>query len=71
MSSMTEPTLAEGIRDLSERGWYTTFMYEYRQPVERAQSGAQVMSYFLRHLLRQSVQAHVATVLRAVRANPG
>jgi len=65
MPLMQEPMVADGIRDLYERGWYTTFMYEFREPVERAQTGAQVMAYFLKHLLRQSVQSHAAEQLRA------
>ena len=65
MTPMQDPKLADGIRDLYSRGWYTTFMSAYRSRAEGATSGTELMRYFLRHLLRESVQAHVAAELRA------
>ena len=65
MKQTQEPSLADGIRDLYERGWYVTFMYRHRDRVERSQSGTELMALFLNHLLKQSVQAHVADELRA------
>ena len=65
MTQTQEPKLADGIQDLYERGWYTTFIYKYRDQVGRTQSGTELMTWFLKHLLKQSVQAHVADQLRA------
>jgi hypothetical protein len=64
MTPIREPKLADGIRDLYQRGWFTTFKSAYREPVERAHTSTQLVSYFLRHLLKQSAQSHAAYQLR-------
>jgi len=64
MTPMQEPTLADGIRDIYERGWYTTFAYRWGSP-ETCTSGPELLRRFLRHVLKEAVQAHAADQLRA------
>jgi hypothetical protein len=62
---ISEPTLADAIKSIYEAGGYATFMHKYREAVERAGTGAELLRFFLRHILRQATIPHIASLIRA------
>jgi len=63
--AIVEPTLAEAVKSIHEAGDYITFMHKYRDAVEAAETGTQVLRFFLRHILRQAARVHITALIEA------
>lgn len=50
-----EAMVKDLIDQLSRSGWYFTFMYEHRLDFERAKTGMDAATMFLRHVVRQAI----------------